>query len=346
MPEYRQNQLDLSNEDNLRLNILLCQDVKAIRINESKLTLFALVRDGVSNGTSDVKEVSVKLTPNCNVDQYVKSVKAFLSSHYLDSPAGFPIFMNRWTRTGQLKNEKIGEFLKIGEPEAVVAITYAENISVEHAKYAWWANSSVENARQLLSHDNIAKSDLASELADFLLEFLPFEIEAKDIILTVKLLIQRGLMDEDNKKSLWKKGQRKSAYLIGFLFCDPKHIPEKTIAHPLCEHTTDQTVLRLLNEDGFAYIKACIKALDGFSNQDSIVLLYEAMNQYFGQFSDVDDTELSTDVQSALIALAKIDHDNLTPVLAQSNAVGSLLRRKLEPVVEPVKNHLRILVSI
>ena len=364
MPEYRQTELDLSNEDSLRLNILLCQDVYAIRINESQLILYALISGDTETvkDTDRVKqdrEVSVKLTPNCNADKYLKTVKAFLASYYLDSPAGFPIFMNRWTRTGQLKNEKVGEFLKIGEPEAVIAVTYGEKISIDHAKYAWWANPSVESARQLLTHDNVAKSELATDLADFLLEFLPFETEAKNIVLTVKLLLQRGLMDEANKQSLWKKGQRKSAYLIGFLSCDPKHIPEKQEPHPLNRMTDNQSIQKLLGVDGHTFNLTCLKALDGFSDQDSIVLLYEAMSHYYSGYApglksienDSDETfsdQASSDqtmrpVISALLALSKIDQNELIPVLAHSNAVGSLLRRKLAAVIEPVKNHLYIL---
>ena len=326
MPEYRQTELELSNEDNLRLNILLCQDVNAIRINESQLILFALIGEADSAD----KEVSIKLSPNCNSDKYVKSVKAFLASHYLDSPAGFPIFMNRWTRTGELKNEKAGEFLKIAEPEAVVAITYGESISVKHAKYAWWANSSVENARQLLTHDNVAESDLSRELADFLLEFLPFEIEAKDIVLTVKLLLQRNLMDENNKQKLWKKGQRKTAYLIGFLSTGAHHIPGDCESHPI------------LGVCGNAYITACINALDGFSDQDSVVLLFDAINSYFQLFADNEDILAFSPV---LKALSKINQDDLMSVLAHSNAVGSLLRRKLKHVTDPVKDNLHILAG-
>ena len=343
--------MELSNEDNLRLNILLCQDVKAIRINESKLILYALLSDSDSDSASD-KEVSIKLTPNCNLDRYIKVVKEFLSSFYLDSPAGYPIFINRWTRSGQVKNEKIGELLKIAEPEAVVAITYAKQLSVEYAQYAWWAYPSVENARQLLTHDNIAESEIGRELADFLLEFLPFEIEAKDIINTVRLLLQRDLMNEENKLSLWKKGQRKSAYLIGFLCVDPLHIPIKEQAHPRIENSSSKIVLSLLNPEGHTYINTCLKALDGFSDQDSIVLLYEAMHNYFGQYVDhtrkelkisrIDDENL---ILSALLDLSKINTDELTPVLAHSNAVGSLLRRKLEPVTESVKINLRTIIS-
>ena len=38
--------MQLSNEDNLRLNVLLAQDLKAIRINEGTMTVHALTDQG------------------------------------------------------------------------------------------------------------------------------------------------------------------------------------------------------------------------------------------------------------------------------------------------------------
>lgn len=366
--------MELSNEDSLRLNILLCQNVKAIRISESDMILYALLLDADADADpdSDVvkdiqeKEVSIKLNPNCKSDRYIKSVKEFLSSYFLNSPAGYPVYINRWTRMGQVKNEKAGELLKIGEPEAIIAIIFSDSISVEHARYAWWAYPSVESARQLLNHDNVANSDLAKELAIFLLEFLPFEIEAKDIILTVKLLLERGLMDENSKKRLWSKGRRKAAYLIGFLCCDPSCFPEDELSLVAEENDNKNEKREVrLNElkidavyefphqssEGKRYIFACLNALESYSDQDSIVLLYDAIKNYFAPYETILEAhefqygEYILAIKPVILALSKTNHEDLTPVLAQSNAVGSLLRRKLKPVTEKLKVNLQFLIS-
>jgi len=368
--------MELANEDSLRLNILLCQNVKAIRISESDMILYALLLDADADADADPdsdvvkdiqeKEVSIKLNPICKSERYIKSVKEFLSSYFLNSPAGYPVYINRWTRMGQVKNEKAGELLKIGEPEAIIAIIFSDSISVEHARYAWWAYPSVESARQLLSHDNVANSDLANELAVFLLEFLPFEIEAKDIILVVKLLLERGLMDEDSKKRLWSKGRRKAAYLIGFLCCDPSCFPEEESnlvtegnenKNKKLEKNLDVSEIDSIYDfphqspQGVRYISACLNALENYSDQDSIVLLYDAIKKYFSPYevilesSELHQGEYTQSVKSALLSLAKTSHADLTPVLAQSNAVGSLLRRKLNPVTERLKVNLQLLIS-
>jgi hypothetical protein len=45
----------------------------------------------------------------------------------------------------------------------------------------------------------------------------------------------------------------------------------------------------------------------------------------------------------ALMALAHMDEAIVTPVFARSSAVGSLMRRKIEPVIGPVLERLAIL---
>lgn len=330
--------MDLSPEDSLRLNVLLCQDVKAIRINESQLILYALLND---------REISIKLTANCSEGEYVKHVKAFLSSQILDSPAGYPVFLKRWTRMGHLTNEKIGELLKLAEPEAVIAVIYANHISIEHAQYAWWANSSVEVARQLLSHQNIVKSKLAGELSQFLLEFLPFETEAKDIIANVKLLVDNQLISQQEINSLWKKGKRKAAYLIGFLHCKPKYLTNISTEYlPQIDLNHD-----FLNYEEQIYIQTCLTALERFSDQDSIVLLYETMQKYFLSLYknalklDIANNDVYAQRLKAITSLGNIQQQDLIPILSHSNAVGSLLRKKLGTITEPIKYQLTFLLK-
>jgi len=334
---------ELSNEDALRLNVLLCQDVKAIRISESQMTLDALL---------DGKEVSIKLNANCNKDRYVKLVKEFLSSTVLNSPAGFPVFLKRWTRMGQMQHENISDLLKIGEPEAIVAITYSNSLSIEQATHAWWAYPSVECARQLLTHKNISESELAPVLARFLLEFLPFETESEDIIQTVKLLLQCELMDDENKNKLWLKGKRKAAYLIGYLQVDSRHIPLESEQHEY--HVRGIALLKndrsqfYLSKQGQSYTLACINALERFSDQNSAVLLFKAIREYYSQQALITQKikhNIPTAHIQALQALAEVSQADLIPVLSRSNAVGSVLRKKLVSTTDRVKMNLTILMN-
>ena len=108
--------MDLSAEDNLRLNVLLAQNLQAVRIDESKMTVFALTAKG---------EARVPLNPTGKDEAYIKEVKALFSTHVMGSPGGYPVFLKRWTRMGQARDESLAQLLLLGEPEAVVAAVLA-----------------------------------------------------------------------------------------------------------------------------------------------------------------------------------------------------------------------------
>ncbi|MGD8796648.1 MAG: DsrS, partial [Thiohalophilus sp.] len=191
--------MELSNEDALRLNVLLNQNLQAIRIDESKMIVYGLSEKG---------EASVSLNPNCRDEKYVKQVKELISTHVLGSPGGYPVFLRRWTRMGQTRDKSLDKLLQLGESEAVVAVVHAEGLTDELARRAWWAMPSSENARCMLRREAVVQGEMGPVLADFLLEFLPFEEEPRDIVESVRLVLQPGLVDEATREDLWSKGQR------------------------------------------------------------------------------------------------------------------------------------------
>ena len=54
---------ELSPEDSFRLEVLLAQDLKAVRLDESNLVLHALTDQG---------EASIPLAPTCRPDKYLR----------------------------------------------------------------------------------------------------------------------------------------------------------------------------------------------------------------------------------------------------------------------------------
>ncbi|MGB1109774.1 MAG: sulfur reduction protein DsrS, partial [Gammaproteobacteria bacterium] len=178
--------MDLSPEDDLRLNVLLANDVHAIRIDESKHHLYALTAAG---------ETTLKLNPNSRPERYLKNVRELLSSHFLDSPAGYPIYLRRWTRMGDISANNLENLLKIGEPEAVIAVVRSPQLTENLAARAWWAMPNSENARRMLECPAVATADIARELADFLIEFLPYEEKPDDMIESVRLVLAADLAD-------------------------------------------------------------------------------------------------------------------------------------------------------
>ncbi len=370
--------MDLSQEDSLRLNVLLHQDIEAIRIDESKMIVY---------GLSPMGEAKVQLNPNCRDEQYIKQIKEVISAHVLGSPGGYPIYLRRWTRMGQARDESLDRLLKLGEPEAVVAVVHAKGLTDELARRAWWAMPSSVNARCMLDKQSVAEGKMGPELASFLLEFLPFEEEPRDIVESVRLVLKPGLIDDEAVKTLWARGSRKNVFLVGFLHTIPDALPEQVPAHrqyaeyqkilqPLAEqgNAMAKQLLRLLSQAGQAYVKTVSNIIRKPSNQDVVVALLEAIEKYFepvrlAEPVSTDMAELSSqaaqlcagdhpeirsilqqlpeaeDLLHAMLSLALVGVHVVNPIFALTDSMGTVMRRKLEPVSKPMLAQLDILAG-
>ena len=172
--------MELSAEDSLRINVLLAQNLQAVRIDDSKMVVYGLTEKG---------EAKVPLNPNCKSEKYIKAVKEVFSTHVMGSPGGYPVFLKRWTRMGQARDESLQQMLLLGEPEAVIATVHACGLTDELAERAWWCMPTSDNARQMLAKEAVVKGKTGRVLAEFLLEFLPFEEEQSVAIESVDTIL-------------------------------------------------------------------------------------------------------------------------------------------------------------
>ncbi len=356
---------EVSPEDNLRLNVLLAQKPEAVRIDESNLVIHALTNKG---------EARVKLSPNCEELAYIRRVKSMLSSHVMGSPGGYPIFLKLWTRMGQTRDTSLEQLLLLGESEAVVAVAHAPGLTETLAKRAWWVMPDATNARVMLRNSQVASSDIGRELAAFLLEFLPFEEKARNMLESVRLVLQDGLIGEKQKQHLWRRAQGKPSMLVGFLHTLPDALPETVPAHSdhaslyeAANSTQDPAIsvlARAFSPQGQAFIQTCELALAKVSDQNVTVSLFEAIANYFQQarpddivYHDVDDledalrvlewrhqSELEHYVRSIWF-LSAISEEMLTPIFARSDTIGSGMRRKIKPLTDRIFHHLGVLKS-
>jgi hypothetical protein len=372
--------MELTPEDSLRLNVLLQQELQAVRIDESRMTVYALTPQG---------EASVPLNPTCRDDLYLKGVRELFSTHVLGSPGGYPVFLKRWTRMGQARDNNLHSLLLLGEPEAVVAVVHAPGLTPELAQLAWWAMPEADNARRMLEQPAVADSAVGRELARHLVEYLPFETEAKAIQDTVRLVLQPGLVDDAVRQALWAKAGRKGAYYVGFLQAVPDDLPEVCPPHPeaeavaaaltaLCaaDNPYAQTLCKALGPQGQAFLKTAEAAMDKLANQDATVALFQAIGRYFGEgvrppASRCGDSEaaqahaevcvadpatLVPELEAvlaaapaqrerlvALLTLAQAGEEILDSFFAYSDAVGPLMRRKLAPWTAPMLAQMRCL---
>jgi len=278
--------MNLSSEDNLRLNVLLKQDVQAVRIDESRMQVAALTDKG---------EASVSLNPNCRDDQYLKRVRELFSNHVLGSPGGYPVYLKRWTRMGQRReNDSLYSLLKLGEPEAIVAVVHSPGLTPELARLAWWVMPEAENARCMLASPQVVAADIGRELAVFLVEYLPFETEPNAIFNSVRLVLQEDLVDNDERQKLWQRAARKGSFYVGFLQAMPDDLPEVTAAHaeheaiaaslsPLLDNdnAVATLLLKVLSPAGQAFLKTVINAVEKLADESAAVAVFDVLGNYF-----------------------------------------------------------------
>lgn len=87
-----------------------------------------------------------------------------------------------------------------------------------------------ENTRRMLArmlaNPAIVAGRMGRILARYLLAFLPFETETENMMASVRLMLQPGLIDPEDRLSLWKKSACKQVYLVGFLQALPDDLPQ------------------------------------------------------------------------------------------------------------------------
>lgn len=255
---------------------------------------------------SGESESSLSLNPDCKPEQYIKQVREMLSGHVLGSPGGYPVFLKRWTRMGQARQEGLSDLLMLGEPEAVVAVANAAGLTTELARRTWWSDPVSANARRMLACQAVAQGSIGKILALHLVEHVAFETEPQMMIDTIRLVLQPGLIDNDAKLKIWASGARKNAYRVGFLQAIPDELPEPKPAHPLHDNVAPALdnlsnegndvatlMLKILRPEGQTYLAAAEAILRKPANQDVVVSLLNTLGDYFSparlQHSDTQD---------------------------------------------------------
>jgi hypothetical protein len=339
----------LSPEDSFRLQVLLAQDLKAVRIDESSLTLHALTDKG---------EASIPLAPNCREDKYLRQVRELLSGHALGSPGGYPVYLTRWTRHGQMEGVNLGKLLLTGEPEAVVAVVHSPGLTDELARYAWWTLPTIENARLMLHRDAVAGGPMGRLLADFLVEHLPFlQDDHLGIIDTVAVLIHSGAVTPAGLETMWKWGRRSNTHYVAFLEMAAGHLPLPLAAHAqfdavgsalasdlAANHPAARALERALSSQGQTFLDAASDILERPETQEVVSRTLNAIGRYFSGNADWNqaDHPVNDACQAfapkleAAARLARCDDSAVKTIFARSTAIGSLMRRKIEPVIAPL----------
>jgi hypothetical protein len=368
--------MELSNEDSFRLNVLLANRPQAIRIDESKLIVYGLGPQG---------EATVRLNPNARPDQYLRLVKELISGHVLGSPGGYPIYLRRWTRMGQMRDESLEQLLLLGETEAVVAAVCSPGLTDELARRAWWVMEDAENARRMLGNPAIVSGTMGPVLVDYLIDYLPFETESDNIMESIRLVLQTGILDADRRADLWKKAARKQVYLVGFLQALPDDLPGRASPRALPEpiaalaeegNTCARLMRRAYSPAGQTFLATVGTVLAKPPSQDVVTTTFDLLRDYFGALRPEGDPALSiadllaeaegfastespdqdaarllqetpdlAPEVAAMRVLSGVGYGLIRALSLDPSVLGSLMRRKLTPVIDPLQDRLRLLAN-
>lgn len=341
---------ELSPEDELRLNVLFNTELKAVRINESSMTLWALTPQG---------EASVPLKPNERSDRYLKKVRELLSGHALGSPGGYPVHLTRWTRQSQsgLSPQHLAQLLLIAEEEAVVAVVHSSALTDEMARHAWWCMPTIENARLMLMRDVVCQGSMGRTLAEFLVDHLAFLHEDDVGILdTVAVMLYSGVLTDAERLSIWKRGTSRNSYYTAFLELQADNLPNPRNPRSDCasvpqlaDNPYSEMLEKALSGQGQTFLLTLSNILDRPEIQEVVNHTLDALAQWCAPLRQTAETprneareamlavapQLEPDCM-ALDALAAINAETVRPIFIKTTAIGSLMRRKIEPIVTPL----------
>ncbi|MCP5279057.1 MAG: hypothetical protein H6935_11950 [Thiobacillus sp.] len=349
---------ELSPEDSFRLQVLLAQDLKAVRLDEGAMTLHALTNEG---------EASIPLAPTCRADRYARLIREQLSGHALGSPGGYPVYLSRWTRHGQMEGLNLGKLLLTGEPEAVVAVVHSPALTDELAKYAWWTQPTIENARLMLRREAVARGGMGPILAEFLAEHLPFLQEDPLAIMdTVAVLIYSRALTPERLEATWNKGKRGNSHYVAFLemaaIDEPYPLPCTLPPHPDSEDTVAalsellsqsdpaaRALEKALSAQGQTFLSAAAEIMERPETQEVVSRTLNAIGSYFRfegppAAAPPADERLAAQLAAAT-RLAGMSDATVKPIFTRSTAIGSLMRRKIEPVTGPLAADIQSLLS-
>jgi hypothetical protein len=244
-----------------------------------------------------------------------------------------------------------------------------------------------ENARRMLGNPAVVQGHMGKVLAEYLVEFLPFETETEKMAESVRLVLQPGLVSPDLCLDLWKKSGRRQAYLVGFLQARPDDLPDPVPERadlPGYRESLDglaaagnpcaRLLTRALSAPGQSYLKTVASVLTKPPTQDVVFTCFETVRDYFSQLRPEGDPdspiaellgeaevasdpgtasgafgaclEIVPDLRAEVAAmhvLSGLGYGALRPALRDTTAIGSLMRKKLKPVLDPVLEQISVL---
>jgi hypothetical protein len=222
----------------------------------------------------------------------------------------------------------------------------------------------IENARLMLMRDVVCQGSMGRTLAEFLVDHLAFLHEDDVGILdTVAVMLYSGVLTDAERLSIWKRGSSRNSYYVAFLELQPDRLPSPRAARAdhdgvpqLAGNPYCAMLDKALSGQGQTFIATAATILERPENQEVVNHTLNALAQWCAPLRQADaatrsaarTTLLDAAPQfasdcDALDALAAVDADSVRPIFLKTTAIGSLMRRKIQPIVTPLLDAVAVL---
>ncbi len=201
---------------------------------------------------------------------------------------------------------------------------------------------------------------------------------------SLRLARQPGLISQEERTELWKRGARRPIYYLGFLAASADNLPLQSSPLSLPSEQEEalnrlaiggnpfaRQLLRIHGSQGQGFVATCLRVMEKPANQDVVSCLLEVIRAYFKDLRPEGDPDLtlekltqqarSLDLDAyvsciqvaedqaerlqALYILSGVGYGILRPVFSKTDAIGSLMRKKLSPVFDPLRTVLQHLMA-
>ena len=173
------------------------------------------------------------------------------------------------------------------------------------------------------------------------------------------MISQKQLISDQDKAKLWKLGQRKTAFLVGFIERMHSELPNNTnvvsldFKHPDLQFSG--------SEQGQVLLKTIAHILKKINQEYVLYRTLEVLNKRFGHALITNNSSIDKiidqadsiavtvkDEQQVLHArmlLAGVSERLVVSTISAHNLTGSAIRKKLAPVLTPIQEALAVLTT-
>jgi hypothetical protein len=183
---------------------------------------------------------------------------------------------------------------------------------------------------------------------------------------TVAVLLHSGCIDQAGLDAIWNRGKRYNSHYVAFL--EARRCPDSINASAaLVDPAVLETLRGLgtpladqlaeaLSGRGRSFIEAAHEVLSRPETQEVVSRTLNAIGGYFqvpgtpaewskARASILDRYPDLAPATGAFEALSTVSEALTLPVFSRSTAIGSLMRRKIDPITAPIQAHLGSLLA-